>query len=162
MDQLLKLAQESGMTESQGETASGGIFGLLKANLGEEEYGKIEQQFPEAEAMVQKQEKESSGGGGLMGAAMGAFGGGGGGGGSSSGGGGGMDIAGLMSMAAGAGIGPAQMQKFLPMAAPVIQQMTGVDVSSMLGGSSSSGGGSSANGGGSPNPMGQIMGMFGK
>jgi hypothetical protein len=74
-----------------------------------------------------------------------------------------MDIASLMGMMAGAGIGPAQMKKFLPMAAPVIQQMSGVDVTSMLGGSSTSGGEASASsGGGSSNPMGQLMGMFGK
>lgn len=199
MDQLLKLAQQAGMTEEQGKTAAGGIFGLLKSQLSEGQYAKLTSQFPEADALATQQQQRDGGSGGgggvggLLGAAMGALDGDGaggtqGGGGSGSGGGGATDIVGLLAKLAGKGITPQQIQKFLPLVAPHIQKMTGIDVSSMLGtptagdgaggtaATSASGGGGGANsamnmlnsltGGGdgtaSNNPLQSAMGMFGK
>mmetsp|Transcript_40028 Transcript_40028/g.96661 ORF Transcript_40028/g.96661 Transcript_40028/m.96661 type:complete len:194 (-) Transcript_40028:128-709(-) len=193
MDQLLQFAEQAGMSEEQGKTATGGIFGLLQNGLGEEQYGKLKAEFPEADQLATSQQQTSSnkneagggGMGGLMGSAMGALSGGGGAGSGSSA----TDITALLAKLAGNGITPQQIQQFLPLAAPYIQQMTGVDVSSMLGvspsgsGSTGGGGGNSAMGmlssltgsggsgggggggtsaGDSSNPLGSVMGMFGK
>lgn len=131
MDQLMKLAKQAGMTEEQGKAATGGIFGLLKQQLSDENYSKISSQFPGADAAATEQDKDgktdTSTGGGLFGAAMGALGGSGSAGGSAGG------IAGLIAMLASKGVTPKQLQEFLPLAAPHIKKMTGVDVSSMLG-----------------------------
>lgn len=182
------------MTPEQGKTATGGVFGFLKQHLSEENYSKVSQQFPEADSLLateQQQQQQKDGGsggsgsaGGLMGAAMGALS-------SSSQGGGsngdaGMDLAKLMTMLGSKGISPTQLQSFLPMAAPYIQKMTGVNVTSLMGAGSAAGGGSGGSGGdplsgmlnsltggggggsssggsgGGENPMGQMMGMFGK
>jgi hypothetical protein len=191
MDKLLKLAQQAGMSEEQGKTAAGGIFGLLKNQLSEADYAKLTSQFPEADSLATQQKKDggASDAGGLLGAAMGALGGGSQGGTASSSGGGATDITSLLAMLAGKGVTPQQIQKFLPLAAPHIQKMTGIDVSSMLGapaggGTAAGAGGSTSTGGGASNamnmlnsltgsgsggsdaansnPLGSAMGMFGK
>ncbi|KAG7360539.1 DUF2780 VcgC/VcgE domain containing protein [Nitzschia inconspicua] len=191
MDKLLKLAEQAGMSEEQGKTAAGGIFGFLKKQLKEEDYAKLTSQFPEADALATQQTASSSadsGSGGLLGAAMGALGGG-----SSSGGSGGRgaDLTTLLAQLAGKGVTPQQIQKFLPMAAPHIKKLTGIDVSSMLGtpaagenapasnsSTNATEGGETTNslnpmdmlnsltgsgsGGGNSNPLSSAMGMFGK
>jgi hypothetical protein len=193
MEQLMKLAQQAGMTEEQGKTAIGGIFGLLKDHLSESNYSKLSKQFPEADALA-KQDKAgvtdagTTSGGGLLGAAMGAVGGlQGAGAGGSSGNGSTTDIINLLAKLAGKGVTPQQIEKFLPVVAPYIQKMTGVDVSKLLGTptapsgaatTTGEGGGGAKNdamnminsltGGGSgasdanKNLLGSAMGMFGK
>ena len=88
MDQLLQFAEQAGMSEEQGKTATGGIFGLLQNGLSEEQYGKLKAEFPEADQLAANEAAGGGGGnggrgdgdgngegssiGGLMGAAMGA------------------------------------------------------------------------------------------
>ena len=181
------------MSETQGKTATGGIFGLLQNALSDEQYAKLKEEFPEADQLASTSQQAGGGGdgdgsiGGLVGAAMGALSGGR----SSSGGdvssnSSATDITSLLAKLAGNGITPRQIQQFLPLAAPYIQQMTGVDVSSILGLSPSSGGSTGGGGGGgnaamnmlssltggsssggsstadNSNPLGSVMGMFGK
>jgi hypothetical protein len=153
MDQLFKAAESAGMSKEQAEKALGAVFGFLKSSLPADKYNMIKEKFPEADGMVEAEEQDKSGGegegggGGLMGAAMGAF----------------EDVmsstdtTALMSKLASAGIGPDTFHKFMAEAAPQIQKVTGVDVNSVL-----KGGGGGEEGEASSNPMGQMMGMFGK
>ena len=176
------------MSETQGKMATGGIFGLLQNALSDEQYGKLKAEFPEADQLATTSQQTDGDGdgsiGGLMGAAMGALSGGGSSGNSNSST---TDITSLVAKLAGHGITPQQIQQFLPLAAPYIQQMTGVDIGSMLGLSPSSGGSTGGGGGGvgnsamdmlssltgsssavgsstgdNSNPLGSVMGMFGK
>ena len=164
MDDLLKLAQDAGMTQEQGETASGGLMSFLKDSMGEGDFNKVQEQMPGVEGAVEKYSSGDSGGGGgaagLFGSAMSSFGVGG----SSSGGGsaaGGLPA--LLATLTSKGINPSMVQKFLPLVAPLIKSKCGIDVSKYLGGGESTGAASSgSSSGGASNLMGQAMGMFGK
>jgi hypothetical protein len=161
MDQLLKLAEQAGMSKDQANKALAGVFGLLKNKLPAEQYKMVSDKFPEADGLVAEQTKsggsdgagdgDEGGLGGFMGAAMGALG----------AAEGSTNTASLMAMLAKAGIGPETFGNFVSTAAPKIKELTGVDVASMLpGGSGASEGG--GDGEATSNPMGQMMSMFGK
>jgi hypothetical protein len=159
MDALLKLAQDSGMSEAQGETATGGIFSFLKENISADQFSKIEEQMPGVDGAVDKYASGDSGGssGGMFGSAMPSFGSSGGG---ASGGAGGL--AGLMTTLTSKGINPSMLQKFMPQVSALIKSKCGVDVSQYLGGAAAAPSSGGASSGGAGGMMGQAMGMFGK
>jgi uncharacterized membrane protein YgcG len=161
MDQLLQLAQQAGMTDSQGKTAMGGIFQLLQSNVSSQDFAQIETAVPGAASAAaaanttttnSKNDPTSQ----LMNSAMGMFGGSGGGGGGGSSSGGGTtpvnSLPQLLQFATQSGIDVKQIMALLPMVIQFLQSHANVDVSSILGGT----GGSSptttaAPGGGSGN-----------
>jgi hypothetical protein len=173
MDSLLKMAADAGMTQEQGEAATGGIFALIKKNLESGQYTQILEKIPEIDGLVNKHEeatRDAASGGGLMGSLTSALG-------SSSGAGG---IAGLLAVLGKQGISAKSVNAFLPQIAPLVKKQCGIDISSILGVPSSSASGTSgetaggtstsgeaAGGTGSSSDaasklMGSAMGMFGK
>lgn len=173
MDTLLKFAQDAGMSESQGETATGGLFSFLKDNMSKEQYSQVQGQLPGVDGAVDRYSAPAEGGGGgggmggMLGSAMSSLGGGGGGG---AGGSAGAGLPGLLAALASKGIDPAMMKKYMPQVVALVKTKCGVDLSQYLGGI---GGGTAAGGtagqapassssGGASNMMGQAMGMFGK
>jgi hypothetical protein len=188
MNDVLQAAENSGMTQEQGETAAGGVMNFLKAKLGDDNFKKIETQFPgigeAGEKYTRSIDANAGGFGGLLGSAMSSFSGVGG---SAEGGAGAGGLATLTAMLASKGINPSMVQKFLSQIAPIIQQKCGIDVTKYLGGTTPStagtgttetastttagtattegAAGASTGGEGSAeinNLMGQAMGMFGK
>lgn len=168
------MAADSGMTQQQGEEATGGIFALVKKNLSEEQYNQIVSKIPQIDGLVNKEEETSKdraaggGAGGLMSSLAGMAGGSGG---ASTGGGGGNTAAltTLIGICGKYGISAKQVNAFLPQVVSLVKKQCGVDVGSMLGlpasGSSSSGtGGSQATGDSNAmsGMMNSAMGMFGK
>jgi hypothetical protein len=161
MDQLLKLATDSGMTKEQGETATGGIFSMVKKTLESGHFDSITEKFPEIKGLVGKYEDdtraagESSGsGGGLASSIMSSLGGSGG-------------IAGLMAQLSSKGVDASQVSKFLPEITSFVQKNCGVDIGSVLGGASADSGTAPAAEGASGGMdvggmVGKLGGMFGK
>lgn len=130
MDQLLALATKAGMDPAQGEAATGGFLSLLKNCMKGEDFDKIVQGIPGADAAVAKNdsaETDAPSGGiaGMMGAAI-----------SSLGGSQGASMAGLLGTLQSKGIDPGMVQKFLASAGPLIKERCGVDVTDILGSSS--------------------------
>jgi len=127
MDQLLALATKAGMDPAQGEAATGGFLSLLKNCMKAEDFDKIVQGIPGADAAVAKSdsaEADAPSGGiaGMMGAAM-----------SSLGGSQGASMAGLLGTLQSKGIDPGMVQKFLASVGPLIKERCGVDVTDILG-----------------------------
>lgn len=159
------------MSESQGETATGGLFSFLKDKMSKEQYAQVQEKLPGVDGAVDRYaapsgEGAGSGGmGGMLGSAMSSFGGGNKAAGGSSGGGA-DGLGGLLATLTSKGINPAMMQKFMPQASALVKAKCGVDISQYLGGAgsaaSTTGEASSSASGGASNMMGQAMGMFGK
>lgn len=130
MDEVQQAANDVGMTEEQGETATGGVLSFLKDHLSEEHFKMIETYIPGAEETVQKYTRDvtssSQGGGfgGMLTSAISSL--------SASGGTAG-GLAGLMAILASKGISPAMVQQFLTKVGPLIQQKCGIDVTKLLG-----------------------------
>jgi hypothetical protein len=170
MDQLLKMAADSGMTKEQGEAATGGIFSLVKKGLGSGDFNKIVKMIPEVEGLIKEHEtstKAATGGAGdLVGSAMSAIGGG------KSGAGGSADtvggtaggVASLLATLSSQGISAKELNKFMPQVVSLVKTQAGVDISKILG---VSGVTPSTEGTGAPasaeskNPISRFMGMFG-
>ena len=163
MDSLLKMAADAGMTQEQGEAATGGIFALIKKNLDSGQYTQILEKIPGIDGLVNKHEeatsRDASSEGGLMGSLTSALG-------SSSGAGG---IAGLLAVLGKQGISAKSVNAYLPQIAPFIKKQCGIDISSILGVRSSSASRTSGEAAGGTSSsdtasklMGSAMGMFGK
>lgn len=135
MDQLLSQADNAGLSQQEGKDTLGGILALLKAKLGEENFGKIEEALPSASQLADNADtKANSGAGGLLQSAMGML--------------GGQSnentttdgdddpkidsMAKLMGFLGQAGISPKQVQTFLPMVVAFLKDKAGIDVSNYL------------------------------
>jgi hypothetical protein len=183
MDDLLKLAEDAGMNKEQAETATGGVLDFLQKHVSEDQFKEIGKCLGPVEDMINKYKSEESGGSKLVGSLMGSLSGGGGGqkqqdraaaGAAESGdnkASGAGDLAGLLASLGSMGISPADVTKFLPKVVAFLkkQNIDVADVLSMATGSTSGGGGEGgetsgqqASTGGGGNPLGKIMGMFGK
>eukprot|EP00978_Attheya_sp_CCMP212_P008872 scaffold20828_cov56-Attheya_sp.AAC.1 len=150
MDELLKLAGKAGMDKPQGEAATGGIMSLLQSKLAGGDFSKISEAIPGAEDLMKKQEGQQSGsGGGMLGGAMAMFKGGKSGTGTDS-------LATLTTMMTSQGIDAKKFATFVPMVSEFIKKKCGVDVTSILGGTTPASGGETAG------MFGKIGGMFGK
>mmetsp|Transcript_26327 Transcript_26327/g.47755 ORF Transcript_26327/g.47755 Transcript_26327/m.47755 type:complete len:153 (-) Transcript_26327:127-585(-) len=151
MDELLKLAGKAGMDKPQGEAATGGIMSLLQSKLAGGDFSKISEAIPVAEDLMKKQEgQKSDSGGGMLGGAMAMFGGG------KSGGGKADSLASLTTMMASQGIDAKKFATFVPMVSEFIKKKCGVDVTSILGGTTP------ATGGETGGMFGKVGAMFGK
>jgi hypothetical protein len=170
MDQLLKMAADSGMTKEQGQAATGGIFSLVKKGLDSGDFNKILKMIPEVEGLVQEHEKSTkaaatTGGGGLVGSAMTALGSNGADDGAAAAGGSAGGIASLLAMLSSQGVSAKELNKFMPQVVSHVQTQCGVDISKILGvsGATPSTGGTAAPAkAGSSNPIAAVMGMFGR
>ena len=172
MDAILKIATEdAGMTQQQGETATGGIFALVKKNLESGQYNQIISKFPEIDSLVKKEEaatseRVSGSGGGSFASSLSALAGAAGG----SGGGNAGGIASLLATLSKQGISAKQVNAFLPQVATLVQQQCGVDIGSILGVSSTSSGtsaggaqtGAAGDSSAMSGALNSAMGMFGK
>jgi hypothetical protein len=166
MDSILKMAADAGMTQEQGEAATGGIFSLVKKQLESGQFKQILEKIPEIDGLVDKHEvatKDAASSGGLMGSLTSALG-------STESGAGG--IAGLLAVLGKQGISAKSVTNFLPQIAPLVQKQCGIDISSILGvpsSSAASGSGTSGDASGDTTSgsdtasklMGSAMGMFG-
>lgn len=165
MEDILKIAQDSGMSQEQGETATGGLMAFVKNKIPADQFAQLSEKIPGLDGAVEKygsSDKAASGGGagGMFGGAMSSLTGGGGGG----GGGGADSLPGLLTSLTSKGINPAQMQSFLPQVSTLCKEEFGVDISQYVGGAAAGGGDAAASsgGGGASDLMGSAMGMFGK
>jgi len=159
MEQLLKLATDSGMSESQGKDSLGGIFSFLKSKMSEGDFSKISQAVPEAGQLASDADAKiqggGGGGGGLMGSAMGMLGGGGGG-----ASGGGIDGLGdLMGFFGKQGVNPQQATGLMGNLSGFLKDNAGVDPSSVLG---TGGSGASSGAEGLASQAQGLLGAFGK
>lgn len=156
------MAADAGMTQEQGEAATGGIFALIQKNLDSGQYSQILEKIPGIDGLVNKHEeatRDASSEGGLVGSLTSALG-------SSSGAGG---IAGLLAILGKQGISAKSVNAYLPQIAPFVKKQCGIDISSILGVPSSSASGTSGEAAGGTSSsdtasklMGSAMGMFGK
>jgi hypothetical protein len=167
MDSILKMAADAGMTQEQGEAATGGIFSLVKKHLESGQYKQILEKIPEIDGLVNKHEvatKDVASSGGLMGSLTSAL---------DSGSSGAGGIAGLMAVLRKQGISAKSVSNFLPQVAPLVEKQCGIDISSILGlpsssatsgsGTSGEASGDSASGSDTASKlMGSAMGMFNK
>jgi hypothetical protein len=175
MDQLLKMAADSGMTKEQGQAATGGIFSLVKGALDSGDFNKIVKMIPEVEGLVQEHETstkaaaatDGGGAGGLLGSAMSALGSSGGaaGGSAPAAGGSAGGIASLLAMLSSHGVTAKQLNAYMPQVVSLVKTQCDVDISKVLG---VSGAAPSAEetaapaSAGSSNPLARLMGVFGK
>jgi hypothetical protein len=165
MDQLLKMAADSGMTKEQGEAATGGIFSLVKKQLASGDYKKIVKMIPEVEGLVKEHETSTKaattgGAGGMIGSAMSAAGGT-----ADTAGGSAGGVASLLASLSSQGVTPKELNKFMPQVVSLVKTQSGVDIGKILGVSDatpSAGGTAAPAKEGSTNPMSRFMGMFGK
>jgi hypothetical protein len=173
MDQLLKMAADSGMTKEQGEAATGGIFSLVKKGLNSGDFNKIVKVIPEVEGLIKEHDtstKAATGGAGdLVGSAMSAIGGGksgaGAGGSADTAGGSAGGVASLLATLSSQGVSAKELNKFMPQVVSLVKTQAGVDISKILGvsGATPSTGGTAAPASAeSKNPFSRFMGMFGK
>jgi hypothetical protein len=171
MDQLLKMAADSGMTKEQGEAATGGIFSLVKKGLDSGDFSKIVKKIPEVEGLIKEHETSTKaagtgGAGDLVGSAMSAIGGGksGAGGSADTAGGSAGGIASLLASLSSKGVSAKELNKFMPQVVSLVKTQAGVDISKILGVSAtpSTGGTADPASAESKNPMSRFMGMFGK
>mmetsp|Transcript_23816 Transcript_23816/g.43238 ORF Transcript_23816/g.43238 Transcript_23816/m.43238 type:complete len:178 (-) Transcript_23816:200-733(-) len=176
MDEILKMAADSGMTKQQGEEATGGIFALVKKNISPEQYKQITSKIPQIDTLVNKEESGSTdragAGGSVMSSLTSMASGGSGGAGSNGGGGNTAALTALIGICGKYGISAKQVNAFLPQLVSLVKKECGVDIGSMLGlpsGSATSTGGTAggsqpAGGGGDAvsGMMSSAMGMFGK
>jgi hypothetical protein len=173
MDQLLKMAADSGMTKEQGQAATGGIFSLVKEALDAGDFNKIVKTIPELEGLVQEHETstkaaaatDGGGAGGLLGSAMSALGSSGASGSAPAAGGSAGGIASLLAMLSSHGVSAKELNTFMPQVVSLVKTQCGVDISKILGvsGATSSAEGTAAPAtAGSSNPLASLMGMFGK
>jgi hypothetical protein len=160
MDQLLKMAADSGMTKEQGEAATGGIFSLVKKQLASGDFNKIVKMIPEVEGLVKEHETSTKaattegGAGGMLGSAMAAAG--------DTAGGSAGGIASLLSSLSSKGVTAKEMNKFMPQVVSLVKNQSGVDIGKILGVSGSTPStGEAAAPEGSSSPIGRFMGMFG-
>lgn len=144
------------MDAKQGKESLGGIFNLLQNNVKKEDFDKIEAAVPGAQDAANNAATKAEGNDAskLLNSALGMFGGGKKNDGASSSGGGGLDsLPQLLTFLASSGITVQQITKFLPLVITFLNQNANVDVSSILGGSttgaSSSGGGANSSSSGS-------------
>jgi hypothetical protein len=163
MDQLLKMAADSGMTKEQGEAATGGIFSLVKKQLDSGDFNKIVKMIPEVEGLVKEHETstkatttDAGGAGGMLGSAMAAAGDK-----ADTAGGSAGGIASLLASLSSKGVSAKEMNKFMPQVVTLVKTQSGVDIGKILGvsGSTPSTGGTAAP---AKNPKARFMGMFGK
>lgn len=172
MDQLLKMAADSGMTKEQGEAATGGIFSLVKKELASGDFSKIAKKIPEIEGLIKKHEASTKDAAGSAGAAVGsavsALGGkssgAGAGGSADTAGGSASAIASLLAMLSSQGITAKELNSFMPKVVSMVKSQAGVDISKILGvsGETPSTGGAAAPASlGSKNPIAKLMDMFG-
>jgi hypothetical protein len=170
MDQLLKMAADSGMTKEQGEAATGGIFSLVKKGLSSGDFSKITKMIPEVEGLIKEHEtstKDAGGAGDVVGSAMSAMGGGktGAGGSADTAGGSAGGIASLLASLSSKGVSAKELNKFMPQVVSMVKTQAGVDISKILGVSAatpSTGGTADPASSESKNPISRFMGMFGK
>jgi hypothetical protein len=167
MDQLLKIAADSGMTKEQGQAATGGIFSLVKEALDSGDFNKIVKMIPEVEGLVQKHEistkaadaTDGGGAGGLLGSAMSALGS------SGAGSSAGAGITSLLAMLSSHGVTVKELNAFMPQVVSLVKTQCGVDISKILvvsGATPSAEGAVAPASAGSSNPLASRMSMFGK
>ena len=173
MDELLKLAGQSGMNPQQAQATTGGLLNFIQGHMDSNKFDQqVAQNLPGAEQVMQQQQQatNTSGGaaaggmGGLLGSAMSAFG-------SNSGGqGSGGDgktsggLAALLATLMGQGVDPKMVQAFLPVFAAYIKSQCGIDVSTMLGmpaTTTTTTGAGQATSGGLPGNLGGLASKFG-
>ena len=175
MDELLKLAGQSGMNPQQAQATTGGLLNFIQGHMDSNKFDQqVAQNLPGAQQVMQQQQQATSGGGaaaatggmgGLLGSAMSAFD-------SSSGsqgsGGDGKTSGGLAALLAtlmGQGVDPKMVQAFLPVFAAYIKSQCGIDVSTMLGmpatTTTTTGAGQATSGGGLPGNLGGLASKFG-
>jgi hypothetical protein len=165
MDQLLKMAADSGMTKEQGEAATGGIFSLVKKQLASGDFKKIVKMIPQVEGLVKEHETSTKaantgGAGGMLGSAMAAAGGT-----ADTAGGSAGGIASLLTSLSSKGVTAKELNKFMPQVVSLVKTQSGVDIGKILGVSGatpSTGDTAAPTSAESKNPMGRFMGMFGK
>lgn len=172
MDNLLKQAQDMGMSESQAKDSLGGVFSVLKSKLGEGDFNKILQAIPCADTMATEANEKNraggnssaggpTGGNDLLSGAMSMLGGSGGGQQQAGGQTGTIDgIGPLLGFLGKLGVDPKQLTSLLPMVSKFLSSNANVDTSSAL---NVPGGGGGAGGlGDLANQAQGLLGKFGK
>jgi len=109
MELIDKLVSEVGLSEEQARGASGLLLKTAKGELGEGEFAKLKEAFPDADGLIASAPAEEGGVGGMLGKASQVLGGGG----------------GMAAFAAGCsklGIEPSKFQKILPKIADFLRQ----------------------------------------
>mmetsp|Transcript_7063 Transcript_7063/g.14784 ORF Transcript_7063/g.14784 Transcript_7063/m.14784 type:complete len:178 (+) Transcript_7063:97-630(+) len=150
MNDILKLAKESGLSKEQGEVTTGGVFSLLKNNLDESQFKKITDSIPGSQKLMDQfvkgsasPAKKGGGGGGALGGLMGMFGKkkkeetppeGGGGDRAAPAPGDVSSVTDLMGMLGKQGVSAKDVTSFLPKLTDAVKTKSGVDVGSILGG----------------------------
>ena len=143
MDQLMKLAADSGMDAQQGKDSVGGILKLVQNNVKPEDFSKIEAAIPGAKDAAQEAANKANNGGDaskLLNSAMGMFGGSGNKNKDGESSGGGLDsLPQLLAFLGDSGVDAQQVAKLLPQVTGFLNKNANVDVSSVLGASGDSG-----------------------
>ena len=128
MDDFIKMATDKlGMGESETRSATGGVLGMLKGQLGDGVFSQIAEKMPGAEALAAEAENAApaEGGGGMLGGLVGK---------ATSMLGVGGGAAGMMGMLAGSGMDAAKGGSFLTMFAEFVKGKVGTELWSKIAG----------------------------